>query len=473
MAGFLRKGILTREMLGKTGIAAVLTVILALMFPRGESVDSEYKVGAVWARKDLIAPFSFSILRDDKEYTRDVDAAKRKVFDVFERDTSAIESQVSAIDSFFVRLNEALVARRRARRETRAQSPADSSRFALIASSLDIPFSDREWDVLALLSSRGELREMRRVLKGAAREFLSTGVLDRPKNSLTREDVALRKGTAEEIVPVVRLLDQNDVHAILEQTLIAKLAGSNDAVSLAYKIGVMNIHPNLTFSEAATAQALAAAADAVPRSLGFVQENERVVSKHERITQDTKQKLESLRRARAERGPASDRPTQILGTVLHVAMLVLLYGIYLFLFRKSIFENNRKTGPDRVPLPPEGAIAYLTREVDVNAPVEYLILVPVAAMLLTIMFDSRVGFYGTVTIAFLVAGIRGNDYSIALSSLVAGALAVYTVRDMKNRTQIFRSLGFIFLGYALTIIALGLERFESSAIVASRSPTGS
>jgi putative nucleotidyltransferase with HDIG domain len=44
-------------------------------------------------------------------------------------------------------------------------------------------------------------------------------------------------------------------------------------------------------------------------------------------------------------------------------------------------------------------------------------------------------------------------------------MAVYTVRDMKNRTQIFRSLGFIFLGYALSIIALGLERFEAMPVI--------
>jgi len=48
---------------------------------------------------------------------------------------------------------------------------------------------------------------------------------------------------------------------------------------------------------------------------------------------------------------------------------------------------------------------------------------------------------------------------------IAGALAVYTVRDMKNRTQIFRSLGFIFLGYAMVIVALGLERYESMNVV--------
>jgi putative nucleotidyltransferase with HDIG domain len=113
-------------------------------------------------------------------------------------------------------------------------------------------------------------------------------------------------------------------------------------------------------------------------------------------------------------------------------------------------------------------VAYVTREVDVTAPIEYLILVPSAAMLLTIVFDSRVGFYGTVTIAFLVAGIRGNDYSIALASLVAGALSVYSVRDMKNRMQIFRSMKFILLGYSFVIVALGLERYESVGVVAEQ-----
>ena len=54
-------------------IAACLVVVLALMFPRGEEIDVDYKIGAVWVQKDLIAPFSFALLRDEAEYKRDVD----------------------------------------------------------------------------------------------------------------------------------------------------------------------------------------------------------------------------------------------------------------------------------------------------------------------------------------------------------------------------------------------------------------
>jgi hypothetical protein len=214
------------------------------------------------------------------------------------------------------------------------------------------------------------------------------------------------------------------------------------------------------FNDSATALAVAAAVDAVPRTTGFVQENERIVSEHDRITPEIKLKLDSYNRARADRGPATDTPLQIIGSALHVALLVTLYGIYLFLFRKRIVGRTRKIALIALIMLLAGTAAWALRMLHVKAPVEYLIVVPAASMLLTIFFDSRVGFYGTVILSFIVAGIWGNDYGIALASLVAGALSVYTVRDMKNRTQIFHSLGFIFLGYGLAIVALGFARSE-------------
>jgi len=94
---------------------------------------------------------------------------------------------------------------------------------------------------------------------------------------------------------------------------------------------------------------------------------------------------------------------------LHASIVVGLYAIYLYLFRKRIFNNNRRLALIALLIVMEGFFAYMSRELDVTTPIEYLIVVPAASMLLTIIFDSRVGFYGTVIIAFVVAGIRGND----------------------------------------------------------------
>jgi putative nucleotidyltransferase with HDIG domain len=106
-------------------------------------------------------------------------------------------------------------------------------------------------------------------------------------------------------------------------------------------------------------------------------------------------------------------------------------------------------------------MSSLSLFLNVTLPVEYLILVPFLSMLLAILFDSRTGFYLTVIACFIVAGIRGNDYAVSLACLSGGVLAAYTVRDIKSRTQLFRSIAFSMLGYALAIIALGLERGDT------------
>jgi putative nucleotidyltransferase with HDIG domain len=86
-------------------------------------------------------------------------------------------------------------------------------------------------------------------------------------------------------------------------------------------------------------------------------------------------------------------------------------------------------------------------------------------MLLTIIFDSRVGFYSTVIICLIVGALRGNDYTFAVMNLFAGGLSVYTVRDIKNRSQIFRSFLYILIGYTITVLAFGMERFASYPVV--------
>lgn len=472
----LRAYSLTNNLVVKILLAVGLTLLIASMFPRGESIDLEYKVGTVWARKDLIAPFSFPVYRDEREYAADVERAKQAVYMVFERDTQLVDEALRKNRHVFGLLEEAGRLFQHYKRTLKGQRPSvrqDSARLAEIQSQLGIALSENEWEKIAQLSTSGSspslasvsLGGMQQDLDRVMRELFRVGILDRVRASLTQPEAAIRRGTMETIAPVSRLYDMIAVVDELEQTLQRLYPRDSVVAGIAYKIALAVTTPNLKFNRAATELATAAAVETVPRTLGIIQENERVVSKHERITPETKLKLESLRRALAERGPESDSALQFAGTVIHVSIVVVLYGIYLHLFRKRIAGNNRRLALIALLILMEGFLAYLTREINVAAPIEYLILVPAASMLLTIIFDSRVGFYGTVIIAFLVAGIRGNDYSVALASLVAGALSVYTVRDVKNRTQIFRSLGFIFLGYSLSIIALGAQRFESAGVI--------
>jgi hypothetical protein len=145
-----------------------------------------------------------------------------------------------------------------------------------------------------------------------------------------------------------------------------------------------------------------------------------------------------------------------------------MLAMYIYLFRKRIYHDNVKLVLITVLFFVVAFIAFLTVQNTTELPLRYLIIIPALSMMFTIIFDSRIAFYSTVVISMLVAGIRGNDYAIALSSLVAGAFAIYTVRDIKKRTQIFRSIIYVFIGYAITIVALGLERYESLSVLGNQ-----
>jgi hypothetical protein len=438
----------------KVLIAAGTIVLLALMFPRSDALDLDYKPGGIWTRGDLFAPFAFPVSRDRREYEQELEAAKSKVYSVFMRDEAAAAQQAQRFDAFFQQLVKAVEAHRQLHASARAWR--DSARFAQLSGLLGVKLREPEWDVLMGISDAG-LDEMRRMLRITIEQYLRAGILDVEKKSLARPEIALRKGTQEEIHPAASFYDEHEIVSQIEHDLKAFYKRDNDTVSIAHKFIVMHVAPNVNYNEPATQEALEAVLKSVPRTEGVVEEGEAIVRKNDRITPATRRKLDALHKARIEREGGATGSLRFGGTLVHVAMVIGLFGIYLQLFRSRIFGNNRRLALVALLILLEGFFSYLTRLVNVDAPVEYLIFVPAASMLLTIIFDSRVGFYGTVVIAYLVAGIRGNDYSVALAALVAGALSVYTVRDVRNRAQIIRSLGFIFLGYALTILALGME----------------
>ncbi|MBI3766152.1 MAG: HDIG domain-containing protein, partial [Ignavibacteriales bacterium] len=449
-------------------IAIVLVIITTMMFPHPESIDYSYNIGAVWADKDLIAPFSFPVYKDLRQYEKEQLAAVRNVYPVFERrDVIAqqrLDSARMIIQSLRLAANKRLLWKKR-------HDSQDSLAFAEITHSLPFSLSPDEWMFLIQSSSRGAISGKTDTVLGEIPTSLSdiyhVGILDQADLKQPHSYFALRKGMMEEIIPFEKVYTLEDAVGVLSSRF-SVANGNPPEHAIALKIIRAVLAPNFVYNQVEMNRAIQLAEENVPRTLGFVLEKEHVISKDDRITEEVKLKLDSFRKAKAERGSEYIEWRHWTGIFLHVTLIMSLFGLYVFLFRKKIFHDNGKLTLIALLILMEIGFAYLSLTLNLTVPTQYLIFVPAASMLFAIIFDSRVAFYGTVTIAFLIAGIRGNDYVIALTSLVPGALGAYSVRDIRNRTQIFRSLIFIFLGYAVAIVALSLEEFESFSAISTQ-----
>ena len=440
------KGLFTKISMG-----FVTIVLIVLMFPKGESIEFEVSEGSIWLYDDLIAPFSFPIKKSDDVYRAEVDAAKRNVFPIFVDENSNKQKSIETLKNYNSYLIKVL-----------DESIESESNSIINPTFLSSP------SFLSLQNLR--IRERNLIKSGQAlKNFFNSavnilnsvytwGVLSIDSGSQLRDSIAVRKGSFDTIEPINKNLFLDEAkNKIIDQIDLMDFTGELKAALIEYSSHFLM--PTVVFSSELTDEETAQAQNDVSRYTGIVNENERIIAKHERVSKEIKLKIESYKESKGELIDRGALILQSVGKFFHIGLILSLLVTYLFLFRKGIFYNNQKLLMFVIIILFVSLVTFLINQVKVQAPLQYLIFIPAASMIITIMYDSRIGFYTTVIVTLITGALRGNDYTFMAMNLIAGGIAVYSVRDIKNRSQIFRSFLFILLGYILSIFAFGLERF--------------
>jgi len=442
-----RKGILMKVIMG------ILTIIvITLMFPKGESLEYEISEGVIWLYDDLIAPFSFPIKKSEEIYKAELRDAEEKVFPIFLNLTEIPGRAVDSIKSYGNYLIQTL------------DQSAELDTTPIFNPTFLTPESYTRFKNLRIQERnlvQGNNPVLRNLFKRAEMilsSIYNKGILSIDSDLPFNDSIAIRSGFVDRIESTGNYLFFDEAKNNVSRE-INKLNYPADIENALIEYTVYFLSPNLKYSAELTDEEIEQAKSNISRYTDIVNENERIIAKHERISKETKLKIESYKEAKGEAIGEGGLFLQGIGKFIHIALLISLLVMYLYLFRKKIFYDNQKLLLISMLIVFVSFMTFLVNQVEVPAPVQFLIFIPAASMLLTIMFDSRVGFYTTVILTLITGALRGNDYTFMAMNFIAGGIAVYTVRDIKNRSQIFRSFLFILLSYFLTILAFGLERF--------------
>ena len=444
-----------QSILSQTGIKrkiiiGLITVILiVMMFPKGESIESEVTEGAIWTNDDLIAPFTFPIIKEKQTYENEVRDAEKSVFPVFDNITVRNSDSLKAFAAYIVSVIDENIKSQNDNYLNPTFLSSKSFTQFLNLRKLNKNSKSRKDDLLdKVFNSAGSITDA----------VGKRGIINLESSSKLRDSIAIRVGNIDKIEPTSKFyfFDQakNEV-----RNKIQGLNYSDELKAAIAEFTIYFVYPNLVYNEEATNLEVEQAKDNVSKYAGIVNENERIIAKHDRITKQVKLKIESYKEAKGEAIGSEGIVLQLIGKFLHISFFITILAIYLYLFRKKIFYDNTKIVLISVIVIFVAFVTYLINHITIKAPIQYLIFVPAASMIFTIVFDSRVGLYLTVILSLIVGALRGNDYTFMAMNFIAGGLSVYTVRDIKNRSQIFRSFIFILIGYTASILAFGLERF--------------
>jgi putative nucleotidyltransferase with HDIG domain len=451
-----KKKIKLRNSLRVKLLIGLCTIIaIALMFPRGQSIESEVSVGSIWIHDDLISPFSFPVLKDPDAYNYQLITAAESVYPVFilkNNGPGTVLDSLNSYNKYIISIVDSVLDN---------DSSQDFNPTFLSSASFNVLRNLRKQGKVNQPAKTLSLNKFFDIVNEELKNLYHNGIINKDSSQIVRDSVAVRSGNIDKIQSLKSLLNLNTAKLMIEED-INKINLPKDILQTLTEYTLHFIFPNIVYDRQLTQEEIDQAKTNVSRYNGIVNENERIIAKHDRITSDAKLKIESFRLAKGEEVGIGGKLLQLFGNILHIGSLITLFTIYLFLFRKKIFYDNQKILLISINFLFIAFITYFINRIPADEPLQFLIVIPVASMLITIIFDSRVGFYSTVIMVLISGALRGNDYTFAVMNLFACALSVYTVRDIKNRSQIFRSFLFIFIGYVVSIFAFGFERYASA-----------
>ena len=194
--------------------------------------------------------------------------------------------------------------------------------------------------------------------------------------------------------------------------------------------------------------------------MSVVRENEVIVRKGDIVTEDILQRLVSLEGQQKLENASSISRKRFSGQLILTISTYLIFFLFLFLLRRPIFDDNRMMILIALLfLAIMGMFAVALRYALLDM---YVVPIAIVSILLTVIFDSRVGIFATLTMALMGSHVLDYDFAFMYATLFACLLGIYSVRDIRNRAQFFVSAGLVFGGYVAILVATFLLQSKAS-----------
>ena len=423
-----------------------LIFIISLMLPRGRSYKyTDLKEGEVYVGDEIIAPFNFAINKTDAEYSNDLRRVEDEVLSVFVRSDSICDYQLQRINAFFDSLESI--------NDLENQNVIKTKQLTNLLQLSKINSSDEILHHLVKELKEKTYADFEHVLIRLVRDVCSLGILNLSKNEIKKVDNKILIITdVEEVIEDINVFyDKEDIDEVLIEKLRTTFENDDLRVRTGYEILSAFIFSNIIYDALETERRVIESKNNVPLAKGTVLANERIIDRYERVTKDHIAKLNSLSTELAE----IESGKGFFVTLIRFVGKFLLIGFVIGIFVIFLVGNRSRTAKDfnKILLMAIIFLIVVVLAYNINHFVlsPYLIPITMGSMLLTIFFDTRIGFVGTIVLAIIIGILRGNEFNISVISILAGTIAVLSVGRIRKRNWLVNSILLIIGSYIFSI----------------------
>ena len=456
-----------------------LILLISTLFPHGKALKYSFQVNDI-TREPIIAPFTFSILKSEERLQKDLDEQKKSVSYIFNRNDEIVAKQTDALGEFFAITNELrhaiwrleeskrLVYERRYHKQyekARSEFVSDSTNLYILTNEFHrlYSFTVDKPDWLTYMTPGQDPKNMKDLDRNTDRVIQicknrwTEGIYDIAISDITSNKVTVNQSDVPDLASPQSFNDLQMAWTKARKELLSVFSDGDIFRDLGYDLIVEFMKPNLLFDLEITERRQIESLNKVPRSQGVVLENELIVDANIRITDDVLQKLNSLSVAVTKQETNSGWVKiawSFLGRIILLSVVVSLFFAFLVVYRVTIFRDWKLVLLISIVFLLQLGLAHIfVIRLEWS---EYLIPVTVGAMTLTILFDARIGFMATTSMAILMGLMMGQNIDLVIVSLFTATIAVYNIRQLRKRSQLFITMFALIAASIFVIVGLGL-----------------
>ena len=396
-----------RKIFSRIMLVVISVVIIVCFIPRNGGPQFRYDVGKPWMYGSLIAKFDFPIYKTDEAIKEERDSMMHD-FEPYYNFNPEVESK--QLTKFFEDFQDGM--------------PGMPKNFtSLVADKLHNLYQQGIMSPTEYSSMAKDTSKLVRLVEGKV------------ATSVKVSDVMSTMGAYEQIFQDGQLAPHR---AVLQRCNLNEY-----------------IEPNVIYDKERSEAERNDLLGQIPLASGMVLSGQKIIDRGEIVDDYTYRVLSSFEKE-TQRRSASTRavPSTIAGQVIFVSLFIIIFTMYLGLFRKDYFNKPRSIAMLYTMITVFPILVSLMIEHNVFS--VYVLPFAIAPIFIRVFMDSRTAFLAHVVLVMLCAAAVKYQYEFIIVELVAGLVAIYSLRELSQRAQLFKTAVLVTLACSAVYFAMQL-----------------
>ena len=215
------------------------------------------------------------------------------------------------------------------------------------------------------------------------------------------------------------------------------------------------IEPNLIYDRERSETERSDLLSSIPPASGMVMSGQKIIDRGDIVDDYAYRVLSSFEREMKRRTATENQITStLIGQIMFVSIMVIIFTAYLVLFRRDYFDKPRSIAILSALIMSFPVILSLFMRHNFLS--VYIIPFAMCPIFVRVFMDSRTAFTTHVTMVLICAAAVKYQYEFIIIQLVGGFVAIYSLRELARRAQVFKTALLVAVSGAVVYLSLQL-----------------